>query len=63
MILKRHGWLGEFRTDAENMHTGHDDMEGPQILPQGREGGRGETDGRRKVLSHGVSKLGLFFLL
>lgn len=32
MILKRHGWLGEFRTDAENMHTGHDDMEGPQIL-------------------------------
>lgn len=32
MIFKRHGWLGEFRADAENMHTGHDDMEGPQIL-------------------------------
>ena len=38
-------------------------MEAPQILPQGREGGRGETDERRKVLSHGVSKVGLFFFL
>lgn len=35
MIFKRHGWLGEFRADAENMRTGHDDMEGPQntLLP------------------------------